>query len=42
MVWIVMCNGKSVGMGGLIHRGVTMLFLSMIDGGDMMLLNSGG
>jgi hypothetical protein len=35
-----MCNGKSVGAGGLINGGYTMLFLHMINGGNMTLLHS--
>jgi hypothetical protein len=32
------CNGKSAGAGGLIDGDKMMLFLRMIDGGDMTLL----
>jgi hypothetical protein len=42
MVWLLTCNGKSVCAGGLINGGDTMLFLGMIDGGNMMLLPSAG
>jgi hypothetical protein len=38
MVWLVMCNGKSTGMGGLIDGGDTILFLGMINGGNTKLL----
>jgi hypothetical protein len=41
-VWLVMCDGKSAGVGGLINGGDTMLFLGMIDGGNMTLLHSAG
>jgi hypothetical protein len=37
-----MCNGKSAGMSGLINIGDTMLFLSMIDGGNTTLLHLAG
>jgi hypothetical protein len=36
-----MCNGKSAGAGRLIDGGDMMLFLSMINGGDTMLLLAG-
>jgi hypothetical protein len=35
---LLRCNGESVGVGGLINGGNTMLFLGMIDGGNTMLL----
>ncbi len=42
MVWLVRCNGKSAGAGGLINGGNTMLFLCMIDGINTMLLHLAG
>jgi hypothetical protein len=41
MVWLVMCDGKSACMGGLINGGNMMLFLCMIDGGNTTLLIAG-
>ncbi len=41
MVWLITCNGKSAGAGGLIDGSHTMLFLGMIDGGDTTLLLAG-
>jgi hypothetical protein len=41
MVWLVRCDSKSAGTGGLIDSGNTMLFLSMIDGGNTTLLLAG-
>jgi hypothetical protein len=41
-VWLVRWGGKSAGTGGLIDGSDTMLFLGMIDGGNMMLLHSAG
>ncbi len=38
MVQLLRCNGKSVGVGGLINGDETMLFLGMIDGGNTTLL----
>ena len=37
-VQLLRCDGKSAGVGGLINRDKTMLFLGMIDGGDTTLL----
>jgi hypothetical protein len=41
-VWLVRCDGESAGVGGLINGGNRMLFLGMINGGDMTLLHSAG
>jgi hypothetical protein len=43
MVWLVTCNDKSVGTGG-IDGGYTMLFLRMINGGNttLLLVGAGG
>jgi hypothetical protein len=41
MVWLLMCNGKSVCLGGLIDGGNTMFFLGTIDGGNITLLLAG-
>ncbi len=38
MVQLLRCNGKSAGVGGLIDGDKTMLFLGMINGGNMTLL----
>ncbi len=38
MVQLLRCDGKSAGTGGLIDRDEMMLFLEMIDGGNMTLL----
>jgi hypothetical protein len=40
-IWLLRCNGKSAGTGGLINGGDTMLFLNMIDSGDTTLLLAG-
>jgi hypothetical protein len=42
MVWLVTCNGESACVGRLIDGGDTMLFLGMIDGGNMTLLPLAG
>ncbi len=38
MVQLLRCNGKSADVGGLINGDETMLFLGMINGGNMALL----
>jgi hypothetical protein len=38
MVQLLRCDGKSAGVGGLINRDKMMLFLGMINRGDMTLL----
>ncbi len=37
-VQLLRCNGKSAGAGRLINGNKTMLFLGMIDRGNMMLI----
>jgi hypothetical protein len=41
MIWLLRCNGKSTGLGGLIDSGDTMLFLGMINGSNTTLLLAG-
>jgi hypothetical protein len=41
MIWLLRCNGKSAGAGGLIDGGNTMLFLGMINGSGTMLFLAG-
>ncbi len=41
MIWLLRCDGKSAGAGGLIDGGDMMLFLGMIDCGDTTLLLAG-
>ncbi len=40
-IWLLRYDGESVGMGGLINGGDTMIFLDMINGGNTMLLLAG-
>jgi hypothetical protein len=40
-VWLVMCDDKSGGTGGLNDGSNSMLFLGMIDGGNTTLLLAG-
>jgi hypothetical protein len=41
MIWLLRCDGKSAGTGGLINGGNTMLFYGMIDGSNTMVLLAG-
>jgi hypothetical protein len=41
MIWLLRCDCKSAGAGGLIKGGDAMLYLGMINGGDTMLLLAG-
>jgi hypothetical protein len=38
MVWLVTCDSELACKGGLIDGSKTMLFLGMIEGGNIMLL----